>query len=133
MLFRSVTTTVRPPGEWDLATRRTAVLLAGYASSTVRAGNWLAVTPELRYDSYDVSGAHARDLAPRLTARVQVRDDTSIKAAGGRFTQLPSMPLQIPGVEAFGLRLLGLQSSWQASLGVETRRLAGFELGVTGS
>jgi TonB dependent receptor-like, beta-barrel len=130
--YEPVTATVRPAGDWDLATRRTAVLLAGYASATVRAGSRLGLTPELRYDSYEVNDAHARDLAPRLTARVQVRDDTSIKVAGGRFTQLPSMPLQVPGVEAFGLRLFGLQSSWQASLGVDTRRLAGFEIGVTG-
>jgi hypothetical protein len=63
---------------------------------------------------------------------VKLDDTTSIRAAGGRFTQLPSVPLQIPGVEAFGLKLFGLQSSWQASVGVDTRRFAGFELGLTG-
>jgi hypothetical protein len=130
--YQPVTTIIRPTGDWDLAQRRDAVLLAGYASATVRAGSRLTLTPELRYDSYEVGAAHARDLAPRLTARINVRDDTSLKVAGGRFTQMPSLPLQIPGVEAFGLGLFGLQSSWQASLGVETRRLAGFEVGLTG-
>ena len=127
-----MTTAVRPVGDWDLGTRRTAVLLAGYASATVRAGSRLALTPELRFDSYDVGGAHAQDLGPRLTARVKIRDDTSINAAGGRFTQLPSLPLQVPGVEAFGLRLFGLQTSWLASLGIDTSRLAGFEIALTG-
>jgi hypothetical protein len=130
--YEPVTTVVRPTGDWDLASVRDAYLLAGYASATVRAGSRLTLTPELRYDSYEVSGAHAGDLAPRLTARLKLRDDTSLRAAGGRFTQLPSLPLQIPGVEAFGLKLFGLQSSWQGSLGVETSRLAGFELSLTG-
>jgi hypothetical protein len=130
--YEPATTVVRPSGDWDLARRRNVYLLAGYVSATVRAGSRLVVTPELRYDSYQVSGARAGDLGPRLTARLALRDDLAIRAAGGRFTQMPSLPLQLPGVEAFGLRLFGLQSSWQASLGVETTRFAGFDLAVTG-
>ena len=34
--------------------------------------------------------------------------------------------------DAFGLRLLGLQTSWQGSMGVETSAVAGAELSVTG-
>jgi hypothetical protein len=124
--------TLHPPSNWDIGQRRDAYLLAGYASTTVRAGPGLTVTPELRLDTYDVSGAYAQDLAPRLTARAAVRDDTTLKLAGGRFTQLPSLPLQIPGADAFGLRLLGLQSSWQASLGAETTHFRALELTVTG-
>jgi len=123
---------LHPPSAWDFGERRDAILLAGYASATLRAGGRLTLTPELRFDSYEVSGATARDLAPRLAARIAVRDDTAIKVAGGRFTQLPSLPLQIPGAEAFGLRLLGLQTAWQASLGVETNHFPAIELGVTG-
>jgi hypothetical protein len=124
--------TVHPPSDWDLAQRRDAVLLAGYVSATLRAGQRFVVTPELRFDSYDVNGAHAQDLAPRLTARVVLRDDTALRVTGGRFTQLPSLPLQIPGADAFGLRLLGLQTAWQTSVGVETSRLRAIELAVTG-
>jgi hypothetical protein len=130
--YEPVTTVIRPTGDWDLANVRNAYLLAGYASATWRAGSRLTLTPELRYDSYEVSGARAGDLGPRLTARLKLNDHTAIRAAGGRFTQMPSLPLQIPGVEAFGLRLFGLQSSWQGSLSVETTRLAGFELTATG-
>jgi hypothetical protein len=130
--YEPVTTIVQPSGDWDLAKRRTVYLLAGYASATVRAGSRLVVTPELRYDSYDVSGVVAGDLGPRLTARLKLGDDTALRAAGGRFTQLPTLPLQIPGVESFGLSLFGLQSAWAGSLGVETSRLVGFELALTG-
>jgi hypothetical protein len=51
---------------------------------------------------------------------------------GGRFTQLPSLPLQVPGAENFGLALYGLQTSWQGSLAVGTAHLWGLETSVTG-
>jgi hypothetical protein len=123
---------VQPQDTSDLGQRRVATLLAGYASATLRPHRRIEVTPELRYDTYHVSGAEAHDLGPRLAARIGLRDDTSIKLAGGRFTQLPSLPLQIPGADGFGLRDLGLQSSWQGSVGVETSALAGLELSATG-
>lgn len=129
--YRPITTIVRPVSDWDLGSARTAVLLAGYASATIRAGR-LTLTPELRYDSYQVSGVRSGDLGPRLTVHLKLRDDLALKATGGRFTQMPSLPLQIPGADGFGLRLLGLQSSWQTSLGVETTRVPGLELAVTG-
>jgi hypothetical protein len=130
--YEPVTTVIQAPGDWDLAKRRTVYLLAAYISTTVRAGSRLVVAPELRYDSYDVGGVVAGDLGPRLTARLKLAGDTSLRAAGGRFTQLPTLPLQIPGVESFGLSLFGLQSSWAGSLGVDTSRLAGVELALTG-
>jgi hypothetical protein len=124
--------TLQPQDTSDLGERRVATLLAGYVSATLRPHSRVEVTPELRFDSYAVAGAYAHDLGPRLAARVGVRDDTAIRVGGGRFTQLPSLPLQIPGADGFGLSLLGLQSSWQGSVGVETSHFAGFELTATG-
>jgi hypothetical protein len=119
-------------GSLDLGKERTARLLAGYASVVVRAGARVVVTPELRLDSYAVSGAQKADLGPRLSARVAVSPATWVKISGGRFTQMPSVPLQLPGVESFGLSLYGLQSSWQGALAVGTTRLRGFEASLTG-
>jgi len=121
----------QPTSDWDLTRRRDARLLAGYASATVAAGP-LTLTPELRLDTYDVNGTFARDLGPRLTVRVALDDETAVRASGGHFTQLPSLPLQIPGAEAFGLKFLGLQRSWQGSVGVETNHFAELELSATG-
>jgi len=45
---------------------------------------------------------------------------------------MPSLPLQIPGAEGFGLRALGLQSAWQGSLGFEVRPLPALEVSATG-
>jgi len=121
-----------PQDSSDLGQRRVATMLAGYASATLRPHRRLEVTPELRLDSYRVSGAAAHDWGPRLAVRLALSDDTSLRAAGGRFTQLPSLPLQIPGGDGFGLRMLGLQSAWQASLGLETSHFAAVDLSATG-
>jgi TonB family protein len=121
------------PGSVDLVRERDVRLLAGYLSATVRAGSRLLLTPEVRLDSYTVTGTERRDLAPRLSGRLTVTGGTVIHAASGRFTQTPSIPLQVPGVESFGLALYGLQSSWQGSLGAGTTRLfPGVTLDVTG-
>jgi hypothetical protein len=119
----------------DIGELRTVQLYAGYASAVVRAGPRLVVTPELRLDSYEVNSTtdtRKADLGPRLSARYAVSDHTWIKASGGRFTQLPSLPLQVPGTSDFGLALYGLQSSWQGALGVGTTRFGGLDASVTG-
>ncbi|HXJ21560.1 MAG TPA: hypothetical protein VMT03_15150 [Polyangia bacterium] len=120
-----------PPGPWDIAIPRDARMMAGYASATVAAGR-LTLTPEIRLDTYEENGTYAQELGPRLTLGLALNDETSLQASGGRFTQLPSLPLQIPGVEAFGLKLLGLQTSWQGSVGVETSHFAAAKVRVTG-
>ena len=125
-------TSVEQAGTSDLGRKRNARLLAGYASATVRAGSHLLVTPELRLDSYTISGVEKMDLGPRLSARLSLDDVTWLSANAGRFSQPPSLPLQIPGGENFGLALYGLQTSWQAALGVGSKRLRGLEIEATG-
>ena len=106
--------------------------MAGYASATIRAGSRLLLTPEVRLDSYAGSGVEKSDVGPRLGVRLLVEPLTWIEARGGRFSQAPSLPLQIPAAENFGLALYGLQTSWQASLGAGTKRLRGVEIELTG-
>jgi hypothetical protein len=126
------TSSVEQVGDSDLGQKRTAQLLAGYASATVRAGSRLLLTPEVRLDSYAGSGVEKSDVGPRLGVRLLVEPLTWIEARGGRFSQAPSLPLQIPAAENFGLALYGLQTSWQASLGAGTKRLRGVEIELTG-
>ncbi len=126
-------TAIARPGLLDLANKRDARMMAVYASVVIRTSQRLLLTPEVRLDTYSVSGSNKADVGPRLSARLALDDDrTWLSAIGGRFTQTPSLPLQIPGAESFGLALYGLQTSWQGSFGIGTRRFAGLESTVTG-
>jgi len=129
--FRPIST-LTENGASDLVRRRTALLLAGYATANVRAGSRLTLTPGLRLDSYTISGVSKLDLGPRLSARLKLNDLTWLTAYGGRFSQPPSLLVQIPGAENFGLAPYGLQTSWQGALGVGSKPLRGLELEVTG-
>jgi hypothetical protein len=122
---------VQRPGLIDISHPRTVALVAPYASSTVRLGSAVSLTPELRLDSYTIGDTTATSWGPRLAARLAMGETTWLHVAGGRFTQLPSIPLQVPGAESFGLALYGLQRSWQSSMGVGTRALAPVEGDLT--
>jgi hypothetical protein len=119
-------------GTSDLARTRTAVLVAGYASASIRATDRLSLTPGLRLDSYTISGVTKSDLGPRLAARLALDEKTWLMGSGGRFSQAPSLTVQIPAAENFGLALYGLQTAWQGSLGFGTRYMPGVEVEVTG-
>jgi hypothetical protein len=119
-------------GASDLARSRTALLLAGYASASIRATDRLSLTPGLRLDTYTIGGVTKSDLGPRLAARLALDDKTWLSGSGGRFSQAPSLTVQIPAAENFGLALYGLQTAWQGSLGFATRHVPGVEVEVTG-
>ncbi len=119
-------------GASDLARKRTALLWASYGSATIRATDRLSLTPGLRLDSYTISGTTRMDLGPRLSARLLLDQETWLSGSGGRFSQAPSLTVQIPAAENFGLALYGLQTSWQGALGIGTRHVRGVEMEVTG-
>jgi hypothetical protein len=129
--FRPQSTVVEAGGS-DIAQARTAVLASAYLSATVRAHERLTLTPGLRFDAYAINGVTRGDLGPRLSARVALDAETWLTASGGRFSQAPSLAVQIPAAESFGLVLYGLQTSWQAAVGVGTRYLRGLEAEATG-
>jgi hypothetical protein len=124
--------TVNLPGFSDLAHPRNALLFGCYASSVLRAGSRFSVTPALRFDSYTIGDTSKADLGPRLSARLRVGGKTWLSANGGRFSQAPSLAIQFPAAENFGLGLYGLQTSWQAALGIETHDVPGIQIEATG-
>jgi hypothetical protein len=126
------TTNVRGGGTSDLVRKRTAALVGAYASATLHAGSRLTITPGIRWDGYSIAGTTRQDLGLRFAARIDLDPKTWLSASGGRFSQPPSLGVQLPAATSFGLSLYGLQTSWQAALGVGTRRLTGFELELTG-
>ena len=129
--FRPLGTVVEA-GASDLASNRTALLAGIYASTGIRAGSRLTLTPGLRLDSYTIGGVTRLDLGPRLSARLGLGSSTWLVASGGRFSQPPSLTIQIPAAENFGLGIYGLQTSWQGSLGLGTKGPRAVEVEVTG-
>jgi hypothetical protein len=104
----------------DLFHDRSALSAGGYAGLTIKAGDRLQVTPGLRYDGYFEEGTQAGALSPRLSLRYRVASEIWLKGHVGQFSQIPSLPVGVPGFDGFGLRSYGLQRSRQASLGVDT-------------
>jgi hypothetical protein len=115
----------------DLANSRRAFTQGTFATLAFHAGR-LTVAPGVRGDLFVEEGAHPYVVEPRLDVVYRLSETTTLKADGGRFTQMPSLPVSVPGFEAFGLADYGLQTSTGGSLGVERRLGSLVSLGLTG-
>jgi hypothetical protein len=105
--------------EQDVFRERNALLMGAYLGAQITPGKRLVVSPGVRLDYYDEEGRQVPAVGPRLGVRVRVGDEVWLKALAGRYTQMPSVPIAVPGFEGFGLASYGLQWSWQGSAGVE--------------
>jgi hypothetical protein len=103
----------------DIFRDRSALSAGGYAGLTIKVGDRLRVTPGLRYDGYFEENTRAGAVSPRLSLRYRVAPEIWLKGHVGQFSQMPSLPVGVPGFDGFGLRSWGLQQSRQGSLGVE--------------
>jgi hypothetical protein len=106
--------------EPDLFHDRRALLGGAYVGAPMRAGDSLIVTPGLRYDGYAEQGSTRFSPSPRLLVRYRIGPRDWLKATVGQFSQLPNLPVGVPGFESFGLSSYGLQRSRQASIGIES-------------
>ena len=106
--------------ETDLFRNRGILSAGAYTGLTLRLGDRLIVTPGLRYDGYFEQGTEKFAASPRVMVRLRVGSHDFLKAAAGQFSQMPSLPVGVPGFESFGLATYGLQTSRQLSFGVES-------------
>jgi hypothetical protein len=120
----------------DLARPRGASTAAAYLSLALSIGARLELSPGVRLVRYAEQGVVALAPEPRLNARWTLSERVAIKGSVGRYSQMASLPVGVPGFDAFDLRDLGLQRSTQSSLGVTTKlgtkRGTFAELDVTG-
>ena len=116
----------------DLGRSRQALSQAAYATVMIHAGDRLVISPGLRVDLFAEEGTQALFIEPRLDLLFKISDTLSLRGDGGRYAQMPSLPVSVPGFEAFGLADLGAQTSLGGSLGVEARLPGRLTLGVTG-
>jgi hypothetical protein len=106
--------------ETDLFHNRDIASAGAYAGFTLRSGDRLIISPGLRYDGYFEQGTEKFAASPRVLVRLRVGAHDWLKAAAGQFSQMPSLPVGVPGFESFGLATYGLQRSRQASFGLES-------------
>jgi hypothetical protein len=116
----------------DLANARRALTQGLFATLAFHAGRRLVIAPGLRAELFAEQGVKRWSIEPRIEARLELSDAVALKANGGRFAQMPSLPVSVPGFEGFGLADLGLQTAIGGSLGVETRLPQGLTAAVTG-
>lgn len=102
----------------DLARPRGAVTTAAHASLVLLPlGPRLELSPGVRAVQYAEQGVSRLTAEPRLSLLWKLSDRLSLKGVVGRFTQMASLPIGVPGFDAFDLRDLGFQRSTQGSLG----------------
>ncbi len=106
--------------ETDLFHNRVASSVGAYLGLALHGGDRLMVAPGLRYDGYFEQGIERFAPSPRLLVRYRVGARDWLKLTAGQFSQMPSLPVGVPGFESFGLATYGLQRSRQASVGVES-------------
>src|SRR6185312_4373506 len=116
----------------DLGSARNAVSQAAYVTLMVRPGDRLIVSPGLRADLFAEQGTTAFFLEPRLDVLYKISEALALRADGGRYAQMPSLPVSVPGFEAFGLHDFGAQTSIGGSLGAEMHLPGQLTLSVTG-
>jgi len=107
------------PALEDLTQPRTATLLGAYLLARLQLGSRVVLIPAVRADEYQQGGVERFEPGPRLVARVRAGRDVWLKGSFGRYSQMPSLPLQVAGLDNFGLAAHGLQTSWQGAVGVE--------------
>jgi hypothetical protein len=116
----------------DLFHDRSALAGGAYLGLALHAGERLVISPGFRYEGYFEQGTQAFAPSPRLLVRYRVGARDWVKLTAGQFSQMPSLPVGVPGFESFGLANYGLQRSRQASLGYESalEDLLGFDLNL---
>ncbi|HVY39149.1 MAG TPA: carboxypeptidase regulatory-like domain-containing protein [Polyangia bacterium] len=116
----------------DLARSRQALSQAAYATLILRLGRRWVVSPAVRADLFSEQATTQGFIEPRLDVLFQLSDAVALRASGGRFAQMPSLPVSVAGFEAFALADLGAQTSVGGSLGAQARLPGRLSLNVTG-
>jgi hypothetical protein len=116
----------------DLGRSRGALSQATFAALTIRGGDRLVAVPGLRVDVFSEEGTTRLVPEPRLDVRFQATPSVALRANAGASAQMPTLPVSVPGFEAFGLADLGVQTARGGSVGVEAALAGDVTASVTG-
>jgi len=116
----------------DLSRSRPALSQGTFASLRLRPTEGLIISPGVRADLFAEENTSRFVVEPRLDASWAVTSRLTLKANLGRFSQMPSLPLNVAGFESFGLASIGLQRSDSGAGGFVLRILDETTLEATG-
>jgi hypothetical protein len=105
----------------DISRPRTSYAWGAFLAARWQpSATWL-LSPGLRIDRFSEEGTGTTALQPRFEIAWRAHKLVWVKASGGMFAQMPSMPTLVPGFEGFGLASTGIQRTRQGALGVEAQ------------
>ena len=116
----------------DLAKSRPALSQGTFAAVRFSPNDRLSIGPGVRADMFAEEGTSRFVLEPRLDAHLLLLPRLTLKANLGRFSQMPSLPVNVAGFESFGLKSIGLQRSDSVSGGASVRLPDDSTVDVTG-
>lgn len=105
----------------DLGRSRPAVSQGTFATVRFHPSQRLIISPGVRGDLFVEEGTSVYVVEPRLDARLDLGRWFGLTLNLGRFSQMPSLPVNVAGFESFGLSSVGLQRSDAISGGVTAR------------
>ena len=119
----------------DLAGDRNGIVAGAYAQATLLLddliGRPAAITAGVRADVYHAGPVTLLGVDPRLTFRFSPLDQLELFGGIGQYSQAPSFPVPLPGIDTFALQL-GLQRAWQGSVGLRVKLPEDFSVSATG-
>ena len=116
----------------DLSRSRPALSQGTFAALRLRPTDRLTISPGVRADLFAEENTSRFVVEPRLDAAWALTSWLTLKANLGRFSQMPSLPLNVAGFESFGLSSIGLQRSDSGAGGFILRFLDDTTLEATG-
>ncbi len=133
--FTTDQTRAAPDELGELAGDRDGLVGGGYAQATLALDKWVgapgAVTAGVRVDAYHAGSSTLLGVDPRLTFRYAPWKQLEFFGGFGQYTQPPSFPVPLPGIDTFALQL-GLQRSIQGSVGLRVRLPEDIAVSATG-
>jgi hypothetical protein len=119
----------------DLAGNRDGIVGGAYAQAIVPLDRLFrhpfAITAGIRTDVYSANSVTLLGVDPRVLFRYSPRDRLEIFGGFGQYSQAPSFPVPLPGIDTFALQL-GLQRALQGSLGARYALGDGLSISATG-
>ena len=134
--FQVDTTAAAPDQLGELAGDRDGIVGGAYAQATLVLDDVLkrpaAITAGVRADVYHAGKVTLLGIDPRVLFRYAPLPQLEFFGGFGQYTQAPSFPVPLPGIDTFALQL-GLQRAWQGSVGIRLNKLPGdSQISLTG-